>query len=114
VVETLESCRGLARREAVGESWRSEPCDECGRGQSDVNTTFVSAAHVKKDYCKGSDWFMVHITAVKSDVQNGMSTKNDKDKLNNEWQALIEEYEDFFRRSTLVCLLDGMWSWRLS
>jgi hypothetical protein len=89
-------CRGLARREAVGESWRSEPYDECVRGQSDVKTTFVSTAHVKGDICKGSDWFMVHITAVKAHVQYGMSTKNDKDKFNNEWQAVIEEYEDGF------------------
>jgi hypothetical protein len=26
--------------------------------------------HVKKEIRKGSDWFMVHVNAVKADVQN--------------------------------------------
>jgi hypothetical protein len=64
--------------------------------QSDVKTTFVSAVHVKKDIRKGSDWFMVHINAMKADVQTGLSTKNDKEKLNHEWRALIEKYDDVF------------------
>jgi RNase H-like domain found in reverse transcriptase/Reverse transcriptase (RNA-dependent DNA polymerase) len=33
---------------------------------------------------------------VKADVQTGLSTKNDKEKLNNEWRALIEKYDDVF------------------
>jgi hypothetical protein len=64
--------------------------------QSDVKTTLVSAVHVKKDIRKGSDWFMVHINAMKADVQTGLSTKNDKEKLNHEWRALFEKYDDVF------------------
>jgi hypothetical protein len=33
---------------------------------------------------------------VKGDLQTGLSIKNDKDKLNNEWRALIEKYDDVF------------------
>jgi hypothetical protein len=64
--------------------------------QSDVKTTLVSAVHVKKDIRKGSDWFMVHINGMKADVQTGLSTKNDKEKVNHEWRALIEKYDDVF------------------
>jgi hypothetical protein len=84
--------------------------DPTAERRSDMKTTFVSAVHVKKEIREGSDWFMVHVNAVNADVQTGLSTKNDKEKLNNEWRALIEKYDDIFRRSTLVCLLDGMWS----
>jgi hypothetical protein len=78
--------------------------------QSDVKTTFVSAVLVKKDIRKGSDWFMVHINAMKADVHTGLSTKNDKEKLNHEWRALIEKCDDIFQRSTLIFLLDGVLS----
>jgi hypothetical protein len=70
--------------------------DPTAERQSDVKTTFVSAVHVKKEIRKGSDWFMDHVNAVKADVQTGRSTKNDKEKLNNEWRALIEKYDDIF------------------
>jgi hypothetical protein len=33
---------------------------------------------------------------VKGDLQTGLSIKNDKDKLKNEWRALIEKYDDAF------------------
>jgi hypothetical protein len=33
---------------------------------------------------------------MKADVQTGLSTKNDKEKLNHEWRALIEKYDDVF------------------
>jgi hypothetical protein len=56
----------------------------------------VGAVHVKKDVRKGSDWFMVHIDAMKADVQTGLSAKNDKEKLNHEWRALVEKYDDAF------------------
>jgi hypothetical protein len=39
---------------------------------------------------------MVHINALKADVQTGLSAKNDKEKLNHEWRALIEKYDDVF------------------
>jgi hypothetical protein len=70
--------------------------DPTAESQSDVKTTFVSAVHVKKEIRQGSDWFMVHVNAVKAHVQTGLSTKNDKEKLNNEWRALIEKYDDVF------------------
>jgi hypothetical protein len=34
---------------------------------------------------------MVHVNAVKEDVQTGLSTINDKEMLNNVWRALIEK-----------------------
>jgi hypothetical protein len=37
-----------------------------------------------------------HVNAVKADEQTGLSTKNDKEKLNNEWRALIEMHNDVF------------------
>jgi hypothetical protein len=70
--------------------------DPTAESQSGVKTTFVSAVHVKKESRKGSDWFMVHVNAEKAHVQTGLSTKNDKEKLNNEWRALIEKYDDVF------------------
>jgi hypothetical protein len=51
---------------------------------------------VKKEIRKGSDWFMVHINAMKADVHTGLSTKNDKEKLNHEWRALIEKNDGVF------------------
>jgi hypothetical protein len=33
---------------------------------------------------------------MKGDVQTGLLTKNDKEKLNHEWRALIEKYDDVF------------------
>jgi Aspartyl protease len=44
----------------------------------------VGTVHVKRDIRKGSDWFMVHINAMKADVHTGLSTKNNKEKLNHE------------------------------
>jgi hypothetical protein len=70
--------------------------DPTAERQSDVKTKFVSAVHEKNEIRKGSDWFMVHVNAVKADVQTGLSTKNDNEKLNNEWRALIEKYDDVF------------------
>jgi hypothetical protein len=80
----------------VGGHVMNASLDPTADRQSDVKTTFVSAVHVKKKNRKDSDWFMVHVNAVKADVQTGLSTNNDKEKLNHEWRALIEKYGDAF------------------